>query len=299
MRQLPVSVVVPALLRTLRGAALVFGALTLGAPAALAQAQPSASSRSFLLERFTPQAGDGDILGVQSPSISPQLLPRVMAWADHAAGAANQTTLTLAGSVGLFGRVELGLAVPVVITPGGEAFSALRVQAKVRLLDSGPFSFGASLPVTLTTGGSWGATPRLLAQWSGPRRSAVLLDLGLALRQPQPTVDNALSWSVAGKIDLLPSHDLSLMANLGGELSLTGARVVSPLEALVAIRWMPIAGLVLTLGAGPGLSQGDGTARFRVVASVGFAPPERDQPPHPAQPPAADEVFRQPLPPVL
>jgi outer membrane protein OmpA-like peptidoglycan-associated protein len=319
------------------------GVVTLGASPAHAQTQSSSVSRTFLLERFTPQAGDGDVLGVQSPSISAHLLPRVMLWGSYADVplravrlsddgvqqmlAANQTTLTLAGSLGLLGRVEFGLAVPVVITQsvgapsidaglssgGGQvSLGDVRVQAKTRLFDVGAFTFGASLPVTLPTAGSAPyagssgvtATPTLLAQWSGPRRSSVLVDLGVVLRQPQQllnlTVGNAMTWSVAGKIDLLPRHDLSAMVSAGGELGLVGAGAAqNPLEALVALRWMPIKGLALTLGAGPGLSSGYGTPRFRVVASIGWVPPERELPAHPPQSQAADQMLRDPLPPVV
>ena len=331
--------------RALRSAAAaaVLSVLVLGATTAQAQAQSSSVSRSFLLERFTPQAGESDVLGVQSPSISAHLLPRVSAWVSYADVplravrmtddgmqqmlAANQTTATLAGSVGFFGRVELGVALPVVITQtvgaasiadglsaGGSQVSLgdVRLQAKAQLFDVGAFSFGASVPVTLPTAGNAPyagatgvtATPTMLAQWSGPRRAAVLVNLGVALRQPQQllnlTVGNAMTWSVGGKIDLVPRHDLSAMVNVGGEIGLLGAAAVqNPLEALVALRWMPIKGLALTLGAGPGLSQGYGTPRFRVVASIGWVPPERELPAHPRQSPAADEALTQMLPPVV
>jgi hypothetical protein len=239
-------------------------------------------SRTFIADRFSPQAGDGDILGVQAPSISPHLLPRVLAWAS----AGEQTTLTLGGSLGLFDRVELGLAVPVSIAQAQVALGDVRVQAKARLFDAGAFSFGASVPVTIPTSTSSGVTvsPRLLTQWSGARRSAVLLDLGAVLRG----AGHGFVWSLAGKIDLVPRAELSLRMSVAGEVGPLGV----PLEGIAALRWVPIEGLALTLGAGPGLSQ-DGSARFRVVASIGWVPAGVDRSAHPAQSAAADEALRR------
>jgi outer membrane protein OmpA-like peptidoglycan-associated protein len=114
------------------------------------------------------------------------------------------------------------------------------------------------------------------------------------------TVGNAMTWSVAGKIDLLPQRDLSAMLSVGGELGLVGAGAAqNPLEALVALRWIPIKGLALTLGAGPGLSSGYGTPRFRVVASIGWVPPERELAAPPAASRAAEHTENDPLPPVV
>ncbi len=302
-----------------------------------ASAQTSGVSRTFLLERFQPQPGSADVLGVQSPGISPHLMPRVLVHASYAdvplrattvtddgvrrTLAASQTTMTLSSSLGLFNRFELGLAVPVVLTQsvGAEivdpalgaagsqvALGDLRVQAKARVYDVGPFSFGVSVPVTLPTAGNAAyagysgptVTPTALAQWRGARRSAVLLDLGVAVRQPQQllnlTVGSAFTYAVAGKVDLVPSIDLSAQASVAGEVGFLGASAVqSPLEALVALRWMPFKGLVLTLGAGPGLSPGYGTPRFRVIAALGWVPGDDDAP---ASPPASLPAVSAPAP---
>ncbi len=332
---LGLALAVLALLRRRRAVGVAAAVLV---SATAAQAQDV--SRTFLLERFQPQAGAGDVLGVQSAAVSPHLMPQILVYASYAdvplravtvtdegvrqTLAASQTTMTVSGAIGLFNRVEVGLAVPVVITQavgagvvdpglsaGGSqvALADLRVQAKVRLLDVGPFSFAASLPVTLPTAGGAAyagyagptATPTVIGQWNGPRRSAVLLDLGVAIRQQQQllnlTVGSAFTWAVAGKIDLVPKYDVSAMASVGGELGFAGAGAVqAPLEAIVAVRWMPIKGLALTLGAGPGLSPGYGTPRFRVVASLGWVPSDDAEsrpgvvvPAQVAPPPAAPE----------
>lgn len=279
------------------------GLLLLLGSTANAQSESSVT-RGAPVDRYSPQAGDGDILGVQSPAISAHLLPRIMASVGYADP---HTTLTLSGSIGLIERVELGFALPVLIpraSPGSSsvALSDLRVQAKVRLFDSGGFSVGASLPVTVPTsnvGAGFTASPTLLAQWARSR-SAVLLDVGLVLRQPQLNLAlaNAVAWSIAGKVDLIPLRDLSLMASIGGEVPLLGATAPSPIEGLVALRWMPVNGLALTLGAGPSFAMDGGAPRFHVVASIGWVPGWSDRPAHPVQSAAADEAFLNPLRPV-
>ncbi|MBK7861237.1 MAG: OmpA family protein [Archangiaceae bacterium] len=299
-------------------------------------------SRTFLLERFQPQAGFGDVLGVQGAQISPHLQPQVSFFASYAdvplrattvtdSGvrrtlAASQTTFTLGGSVGFLNRFEVGAAIPIVVTQqvgagivdpglavGGStvALSDLRLQGKVRIIDVGSFSFAASLPVTLPTAGNAAyagyagatATPTAIAQWRGPRRSAVLLDLGVALRQPQQllnlTVGSAFTWAVGGKVDLLPRFNITALGSIGGEVGfLKPSAVQSPLEALVAVKWKPLRSLALTLGAGPGLSPGYGTPRFRILASLGWVPGD-DEPyekPAPLPPPPAPVAKAEPAP---
>lgn len=230
-------------------------------------------SSSVMLERYSPQAGDSDVLGVQSPTISAHLLPRVLGAVSYADAT---TTLTAAGSLGLFGRVELGLEVPVVVGNTVE-LGNLRAQAKVRLVDVGPFSFGTSLGVSRV-----GPSLTLLSQWAGPRSSAVLIDVGVG--------GNFATASLAAKIDLVPR--LSVQASVAGQMDLLAVR--KSIDALVAVRWMPVDGFAFTVGTGPGFS-GD-VPNFQVVASFAWVPPESDRSAHPAQSAAADAALIDPLP---
>lgn len=281
--------------------------------AGAARAQQGDLDRGFGLERFSPQAGQGDVLGQQSPAISPHLSPLGALFASYADQplrvsavndaqrsqtlAANQATFTAVFSLGLYDRVEVGAALPftVVSTTGAapvdpslsnggssSSLAGFRLQAKARFVDYGSFSFGASLPVTLPTGdqgpfaGSTtvSANPMLLGSWKGPRGSAVLLDLGAALRQRSHflnlSVGSAFTWGVAGKVDLVPDWKLALLASVSGEVG--GSSVQDPAEALAALRWSGPYGLVFQLGGGPGIGPGYGAPRFRVMASVGYQP---------------------------
>ena len=296
--------------------ALVIGAaVVLGASTAAAQTSTD-TSRTFLLERFQPQAGAGDILGVQSARISPHLKPRALVTVSYADVplravtegadgtqrqlALNQTTVNIAAAIGFFNRVELGIALPISFTESAGAAAVdtslanpvakasiadLQIRPKVRLFEAGAFGFAAALPFTLPTGardayvGYSGvtATPSLIGQWEGPRRSAVIVNLGIAIRSPQQllnlTVGSAFAYSLGAKVDLWPKQNVALLGNIGGEIGFAGVTAVqSPLEAIAAIRWIPVGALAFTLGAGPGITRGYGTPRFRVLASIGWVP---------------------------
>ncbi|MBK7865396.1 MAG: hypothetical protein IPJ65_43725 [Archangiaceae bacterium] len=299
-------------------AVVAAGAVGLSAGEARAQGEVS---RSFLLERFAPQAGNGDVLGVQSATISQHQRPQAQLWFSYAdvplrvfatddhgvqrSLAANQETLTLAASMGLFDRLELGIALPVTFTQSTEAsvvdpalgtggsnasLADLRVQAKVRLVTAGGFAFAVSLPVTLPTGdgaysgyGSVTASPSAIGQFSGPRRSAVMLNAGVAVRSEHQllnlTVGSAFTYAFAARVDLLPRYRVAAMLNVGGEVGFSNPKAAqSPLEAVVAVRWLPVKSLAFTIGAGPGLSPGYGTPRFRVLASLGWVPGDDGEP---------------------
>ncbi len=66
---------------------------------------------------------------------------------------------------------------------------------------------------------------------------------------------------------------LVAMATLVGEQEFRHSGAVEhPGELLGGLRWQPWRGLVATLAGGPGLSQGYGTPRYRLLAGLSFAP---------------------------
>src|SRR3712207_4305669 len=72
----------------------------------------------------------------------------------------------------------------------------------------------------------------------------------------------------------------------------------SPLELLFALRWGFFKNMEMTLGGGPGLTNGFGTPRFRVLAALSYAPSDavrRTVQPAPA--PVAPIVAAPPPPP--
>ncbi|AKJ08337.1 putative repeat protein (TIGR01451 family)/uncharacterized protein (TIGR03382 family) [Archangium gephyra] len=331
-----------AFLRRRRGpGAVLAAAAAVSAPAA-AQAQDDLS-RSFLVERFQPQPGRDDLLGVQSAHVPDHLTFSGRLFADYAHQplrlvsvdnpsfqrvlVGGQTYLTLAGSVALFDRFELGAALPMMVyqTTGGAsmvdprlqggltptAFSDLRVNLKTALLRSEDFGLAVSLPVTFPTappdsylgGGSVTFNPTLVGEWRGPRGSAVMANAGLFFGKPQQFLNlhlgTSVTYGLGGKVDLVPRWKLALLSTLAGEVGLNSPSVpTSPLELLVALRLGYFKNLEMTLGGGPGLTNGFGTPRFRVLAALSYAPSDAlKRPVQPAPAPVNPIVVAPPPPP--
>jgi hypothetical protein len=281
---------------------------------AVAKAQATGLPRSFLLERFQPQAGADDVLGVRSARVPQHLSSGASLYGSHAnvplravaledsglsrAVVRSQTTTTLVTAMGLFGFIELGAALPVTVSRVGGAgvvdpsledksswggLADLRLSVKARVVERGSLGFAVALPVTLPTGreeafmGGTSATlnPTAIAQWAGPRRSAVIVNGGFLFRSRQQllnlTVGNAVTYGVGGTVDLSPRQKLAAQLNVAGEWSLEGGSAAHrPLEALAALRWMPWKRLAVTAGGGPGLTSGYGTPQFRLSMAVGW-----------------------------
>ncbi|MCY1082821.1 OmpA family protein [Archangium lansingense] len=322
------------------GAVLAAAAAVSAPAAALAQED---LSRSFLVERFQPQPGRDDLLGVQSAHVPEHLTFSARLFADYAHHplrlvstdnpsfqrilVGGQTYLTLAGSVALFDRFELGAALPMMVyqTTSGAgmvdpnlqgalattAFSDLRLNLKTALLRSENYGLALALPVTFPTapkdsylgGGSVTFNPTLVGEWRGPRGSAVMANAGIYFGRPQRFLNlhlgTSVTYGIGGKVDLVPRWKLALLSTLSGEVGLMSPSVpTSPLELLMALRWGFYKNLEMTVGAGPGLTNGFGTPRFRALAAISYAPSDSlRRPVQPAPPPPAPIVTAPPPPP--
>ena len=234
-----------------------------------------------------------------------------------------QTTFQVGGSLGLLDRYEIALMAPVVVTHGDNpsqlagsgitvpqvdtAFGDLSIAAKAHLLDAGPFGLALGVPLRLPTGkarsysGHAGLTGGVeaIGEWHAPGDSRGLFRLGWVGRGDRQLVDltvsSAVTWGLAGEVPLplrIGGSPVVALGSLAGEVELSsGSAVERPMELLLAARARFPAGLTVTLGAGPGIGEGYGTPRFRVVTSVGFSPPRRPveaaAAPAPAPAPAA------------
>jgi uncharacterized repeat protein (TIGR01451 family)/uncharacterized protein (TIGR03382 family) len=333
-----------AFLRRRRGTGAVLAAAAAVSAPAAAQAQDDLS-RSFLVERFQPQPGRDDVLGVQSAHVPEHLTVSARLFADYAHQplrlvsvenpsfqrilVGSQTYLTLAGSVALFDRFELGAALPMMVyqTTSGAgmvdprlqgaltttAFSDLRLNLKTALMRSEDFGLAVSLPVTFPTapkdsylgGGSVTFNPTLVGEWRGPRGSAVMANAGIFFGRPQRFLNlhlgTSVTYGIGGKVDLVPRWKLALLSTLAGEVGLNSPSVpTSPLELLVALRLGHFKNLEMTLGGGPGLTNGFGTPRFRVLAALSYAPSDAlRRPVQPAPAPVPPIVAAPPPPPAL
>jgi uncharacterized repeat protein (TIGR01451 family)/uncharacterized protein (TIGR03382 family) len=330
-----------ALLRRRRGTGAVLAAAAAVSVPAAAQAQDDLS-RSFRVERFQPQPGREDVLGVQSAHVGEHLSFHGRLFGDYAHQplrlvssedprfqrllVGGQSHLTLAGSVSLFDRFELGAALPVLVhqsTSGAgmvdprlqgalatTAISDLRLNLKTVLVRSGDLGLALSLPISLPTapedsylgGGSITFNPTLVGEWRGPRGSAVLANAGFFFGRPQRFLNldlgTSVTYGLGGKVDLVPRWKLALLSTLSGEVGLgTPSVPTSPLELLLALRWGFYKNLEMTLGGGPGLTNGFGTPRYRLLAALSYVPTAAPTRPAPAPAPAPTPVVAAPPPP--
>ncbi len=243
-----------------------------------------------------------------------------------------QWALDVGVSVGLFGRAEVSLVVPFTLAqsshaagavdpslataPGGGVSDA-RLVPKALLFERGSLALAASMPlsVPVASSGYLGqhgltASPTAILEWQAPRGLRAVANLGLALRGRRALLDLEVGPAVAGGLGAelpfaLSGQRFHGMATLQGEANLGGGVAGAPLELLLALRWTGPRGVAVTVGGGPGLTDGYGSPRYRVLAAVSLAPmsllplarvaPAPELPP-PAPPPTEVAVVATPDP---
>jgi outer membrane protein OmpA-like peptidoglycan-associated protein len=205
-------------------------------------------------------------------------------------------TLDLLGSIGLFGRVELGVHLPIHLLYNGDPYMTgattlsasggvgdLRFVPKVALVRKGSLDrhvlLSFALPVSLPTGnslairGAGGVTllPELLfAVHFG--RLGILLDGGYRYRSKHPAM---LPWGDeitfgGGLVYVMTEH-------LAGRVELIGAKEIGASVPTASLPLEVIGGLTYARGSwevygggGLGLTDGIGAPDFRIIAGVRF-----------------------------
>ncbi len=212
-----------------------------------------------------------------------------------------------------FGRVELGLEVPVALSQSSDlspvagtalaapvarsAFGDVRLLAKIPLLDRSrsPVAAAALLDLRAPTGNGGAfygdgaaAVPSVVASREvGPVRLDV--QAGYAFRRPgqfaQLVVHDAFTWGAGASVDLPP---LARLSRWRGILELTGGwprgndpstdRYRSPLEARAGLRAFVWQGLAVEAGGGTGIGDaGYGRPSWRVFFGVRWDRERRDR----------------------
>ncbi|MFY0525600.1 Ig-like domain-containing protein [Archangium gephyra] len=316
-----------------RGTALAGGVLglvgVLSAPAVEAQGPtPSPLSQSIDVQRYKPGPGATDILGVHGAKVDGHLGWHLAASVNYASNplgfldprqddfvysiVANQVTVDLMGSISLWNRFELGVAVPLTyqaserdasITPAfqggvsGAGLGDLRLVPKAHLLNAGGFDLGVAVPVLLPSAGGAGfrggagvsARPQLVGEWGNGNGLRLVANVGANL-QPEQQVRNLrtgteLMYAVGAQVPL--TEKLAVRANLAGAFGLKDQDMEGrPLELLAAVQYRISPGLAAHVGGGPGLSRGYGTPGFRLFAGLDWTQPGERAPAQPATPPA-------------
>ncbi|WNG60199.1 tandem-95 repeat protein [Archangium gephyra] len=300
---------------------LVLLAVLAAAPAE-AQRFPG-TSQSIDVQQYKPGPGAKDVLGVSSARVERHLgwnLGLSLNYAKDPLGfydprsdnfvyqlVENQFTADLMGSISLFDRFELGVALPVtlqsseadpVVAPlfsggvTGTGVGDLRLVPKVRLLSTdGGLHLGLLVPVILPTaggtefrGGSGVAVqPKLLGEWDNGK-VRVLANVGLNLRREETVYNldlgNEFVYGLGAEVPFsLGKHRLSAEATLVGALGLRETEVEErPLEVLAALKYRVTDTLAAHVGGGPGLTHGYGTPTYRVFAGIMWTAGARAQP---------------------
>lgn len=212
------------------------------------------------------------------------------------------------GSLAVGGRFELAAHVPVIAYAVGDpldglvtdapAIGDLRVVPKVTILGSPTadgFRLGAAIPVRFPTGAgarlqgseTFTIEPELLL---GVKEGPVRVH-GTAGFRARPGVDDAapigdeFTWGLGAAFGVLEGRTgLDVLVETQGAVDLDRpgeALTDLPLELLAGLDWRPIRDLSVSVGAGPGLTDGLGTPDYRVVLGVRFSPraePAADEP---------------------
>ncbi|WP_434387203.1 Ig-like domain-containing protein [Melittangium boletus] len=305
---------------SLRGALAKGGLLglmgVLAAPAAHAQVTAAPLSESIDAQRYKPGPGINDILGVHGARVGQHLgwhLGASINYASNPLGIFNprtdtfvheivsdQATLDLMGSLSLWERFELGVAVPLTYQAGqaatagtpfatgttGSGLGDLRLVPKAHLVSAGAFGLGLVVPIHLPTAGgadyrggaSVSARPQLIAEWGRePAGFRLVANLGANVQRAAQlrNLDAGTELMYALGAQLPFTQKLALRANLAGAFAL-GDNDFSgrPLEVLAALQYRFNPGLAAHIGGGPGITRGYGTPGFRVFAGLDWGRPE-------------------------
>ncbi len=282
------------------------------------------AERGFDLELLRPAGGVRDLVVTSSPAVAQDLevgggmllsyARRPLIVATLQDGSYRRTEVIadhrvvgdLYASMGLLGRLEMSVALPVGLHQegpglnGGELTAAgigdVRLGVKVVLVDPGAGGFGAALtpqvsfpsgdPGDLRGDGFLTVSPALAVGHIG-RRHRVAAEAGVTLREggrvrnlevgQQVFYRAGVGWFLAPRLEVLAE-----LAGLSAAQGLfkdegDGLADESPLEALGSARISVTGDLHMTVGGGAGMIAGYGAPQYRVFGGASWAPTDRDR----------------------
>ncbi len=216
----------------------------------------------------------------------------------------SQTTFDLGLSLGVWEWAEISAVLPLtsfqrprdaqIVSPvltdaiPSTGLGDLRLTPKARLFHSGGVQLALAAPITLPVGrtnaylGNQSVTGgvRALADFTTSGDLRFSGNLGVLFGNTRQFVDlhvgNSLQYAVAMELPLpAETKQWAVLTTLVGEKVLDYHGVGElPLELLGAVRWESLSGIGVTLGGGPGLTNGYGTPRYRVLTSISWTPRE-------------------------
>ncbi|MBL8617526.1 MAG: OmpA family protein [Deltaproteobacteria bacterium] len=277
-------------------------ALSVGGLAGLGGLGGAAHAQDLNGQTFRPALGEDRFLSVDDSENGPELVGAAL-WTHWAkdplvwrfANGAEQPILESVTTMdlqawGTVGPVRIGLDLPLHMKVDGYGAGAvdpgvlgdIRLDARAELIERGasPFGFavGAHLQAPTGDGAAWVGEP----SWTGGARAIgtygnedrlLSANLGLLFSQVEELPDDAvwgnrLQWGVGGATRFIGPVDAA--AELVGArfLGSDAGAAATPLEAQLSLRGRPIDPLLISLGAGFGLTQGMGAPPVRLIAGI-------------------------------
>jgi outer membrane protein OmpA-like peptidoglycan-associated protein len=210
-----------------------------------------------------------------------------------------QDTLNLGLSFGLWERLELGIAMPLIIdqaigpawpfvnpgvaAPNGFQLGDLRLTPKVKIVDGGrQFSLAIAAPISLPTGqtfggfGSVSVEPRVVIDWNPAYYFRLTLNLGGRFRDATPSsglvLGEELTWGLGMKLSFFLGDQLfSVLTSFAGSFELPDQKLEDPpFEFLGGLEWRGVKDLAVYAAAGAGLTRGYGSPDLRGVVGVRY-----------------------------
>lgn len=211
----------------------------------------------------------------------------------------HRLALEVVAGVGVYQFIDVGVAIPITLLQQAPASGGLgnlqgagvddiRLGARLQFADERSFGFGGafSLQIGLPTGddskfrGSGGISgrPRLTLSYPVGPTLRLIAGMGLNFRPDAPIGDLELRDEadvVVGVAYTLSQEGTRPIVALA-EVASTFDLQTTAVEGRVGVRFVPLDSMVVTVGAGFGLSQGIGSPAVRVLFGVGYAPPADD-----------------------
>ncbi len=208
--------------------------------------------------------------------------------------------LDLMAALGLLDEFQIGLALPLILQQDGnvagiapdnsltaQSIGDLRLVPKWRL--TGPAAnvgFALLATVTLPSGdesafsteGSPTVEPKGVLEWKLSERSRFAVNAGFRFREQQKLlnvdVGNELTFGAGMGFDA--THKVTFLADLYGSIAADGDSdpnsANAPLELDLGLRFNLADGHLLTVGGGPGVTNGWASPDYRVFAGYQFSP---------------------------
>ncbi len=304
------------------GLPVLLAAALMAAPASAHD--PGETSQAIDVQQYKPGPGGKDVLGLHSARVARHLGWNLGMSFNYAKDPLNflrprtgdfffaivkhQATFDLMGSIGLFDRFELGVALPITSQGSssaeaghsqfpeglkGRGVGDLRLVLKEKLFSTeGGLHMGLAVPLLLPTSGGKeflgrsgvAAFPRVLGEWVSESGARVLANVGVNLQPRQRfynlNVGDEFAYGVGAQVPFrFSTHRWAAEATLMGAIGITEKDLEErPLEVLASVRYHLSDTMAAHLGVGSGLTGGYGSPGFRVLTGFVWTAAERDQP---------------------